>query len=46
MIVRIKHAKPVRSKGHTYWYHRKTGERLPDDRDDRAARVLDINRTL
>ncbi len=46
MIVRLKHVKRVRAKGHTYWYHRKTGERLPDDREDRAARVMEINRTL
>ncbi len=46
MIVRLRHVKRVRAKGHTYWYHRKTGERLPDDLEDRAARVLEINRTL
>ncbi|MCH7775751.1 MAG: tyrosine-type recombinase/integrase [Gemmatimonadetes bacterium] len=46
MIVRLKHVKKVRAKGRTYWYHRITGERLPDDREDRAARVLEINRTL
>ena len=46
MIVRLRHVKRVRAKGHTYWYHRITRERLPDDRDDRAARVIEINRTL
>ena len=46
MIVRLKHVKRVRSKGRTYFYHRITGERLPDDRDERAARVLEINRTM
>ena len=46
MIVRLRHVKRVHAKGHTYWYHRITRERLPDDREDRAARVLEINRTL
>ena len=46
MIVRLKHVKRVRAKGHTYWYHRITRDRLPDDREDRAARVMEINRTL
>ncbi len=46
MIVRLRHVKRVRSKGRTYWYHRKTGERLPEEREQRAARVLDINRAL
>ncbi|MCZ6482244.1 MAG: tyrosine-type recombinase/integrase [Alphaproteobacteria bacterium] len=46
MIVRLKHVKQVRAKGRTYWYHRITGERLPGDHEERAARVLEINRTL
>jgi integrase len=46
MIVRLKHVKRVRAKGRTYWYHRITGERLPTDREERAARVLEINRTM
>ena len=46
MIVRLRHVKRVRAKGKYYWYHRVTRDRLPDDREDRAARVLDINRTL
>ena len=41
--VRIKHLRRVRAKGRTYWYHRKTGERLPDDEAARLRRVLDIN---
>ncbi len=45
MIVRLKHVKRVRSKGRTYWYHRITGERLPGDHEERAARVLEINST-
>ena len=45
MILRLKHVKRVRAKGRTYWYHRLTGERLPTDREERAARVLEINRT-
>ncbi len=46
MIVRLRHVKRVRAKGRLYWYHQLTRERLPDDREDRAARVLEINRTL
>jgi integrase len=46
MILRLKHVKRVRSKGRTYWYHRITGERLPGDQEERAARVLRINNTL
>ena len=46
MIVRLKHVKRVRAKGRTYWYHRITGERLPDDREERAARAMEINRTM
>ncbi len=38
MILRLKHVKRVRAKGQTYWYHRKTGERLPTDHEERAAR--------
>jgi hypothetical protein len=30
MIVRMKGIKRVRAKGHTYFYHRKTMTRLPD----------------
>ena len=46
MIVRLKHVKRVRAKGRLYFYHRITGERLPEDREDRARRVLDINAGL
>ena len=46
MIVRLKHVKRVRSKGRTYWYHRVTGERLPEDRDSRIKRVTDLNASL
>jgi integrase len=46
MIVRLKHVKRVTAKGRTYWYHRVTNERLPDDREARAARVLEVNATL
>ncbi len=45
MIVRLKHVKRVRSKGRTYWYHQLTHERLPDDREVRAARVLEDTTT-
>jgi len=46
MIVRLKQVKRVRSKGRTYWYHRVTGERLPEDRDERIARIVMINASL
>ncbi len=46
MIVRLRHVKRVRAKGRTYWYHQITGERLPADREERAARALEINRTM
>ncbi len=46
MIVRLKNVKRVRAKGRTYWYHRITGERLPTDHEERAARVLEINSTM
>ena len=46
MIVRLKHVKRVRAKGRVYWYHRITGERLPTDREERAARVLELNSTM
>ena len=38
-----RHVNKVRSKGRTYYYHRKTRERLPDERDARLVRVLQIN---
>jgi integrase len=31
MIVRVKGIKKVRAKGHIYYYHRKTGDRLPGE---------------
>lgn len=46
MIIRLKYVKRVRAKGKTYHYHRITHERLPADHEERASRVLDINRTL
>ena len=46
MIVRLRHVKRVRAKGRTYWYHRLIGERLPEEHEERAARVLKINRTM
>ncbi|MCH8193026.1 MAG: hypothetical protein IIA65_03280 [Planctomycetes bacterium] len=46
MILRLKHIKLVRVKGRAYFYHQITKERLPDDREKRAARVLVINSTL
>lgn len=39
------HKRTVRKNGrvYTYYYHRETGERLPDDPSERAARVYAIN---
>ena len=45
-VVRLKHVKRYRTGGKVYWYHRVTGERLPDDKTERVARVLHINATL
>ena len=41
--VHLKHVKRYRVGGRVYLYHRKTGERLPDNPVDRAARVREIN---
>jgi integrase len=40
------HINKVRAKGRIYYYHRITGERLPDDRRARYARVQEINTAL
>ena len=45
-FVKLMHINTVRAKGHTYHYHRKAKERLPDDPLERAARVLEINASL
>ncbi len=45
-VVRLKHVKRYRVGGKVYWYHRITGERLPDDETQRVKRVLDINANL
>ncbi len=44
--VRLMHVNTVRAKGRTYYYHRKTRDRLPDDLLKRAERVLEINASL
>ncbi len=44
--VALRHVKRYCVAGKVYWYHRETGERLSEDADDRAARVLHINATL
>jgi integrase len=44
--IRLKHVNAVRRRGRLYHYHRKTGERLPDEAEARALRVLAINATL
>ena len=46
IAIYLKHLRRVRSKGRNYFYHRKTGERLPDDEGDRIRRVLEINQGL
>jgi hypothetical protein len=46
MYVKLKHVKRTKVKGLWYYYHRKTNERLPDDPDERAARVVVINAGL
>lgn len=44
MIVRLKHVHRVRKPdGRVFYYHRRTRERLPDDPEARARRVLEIN---
>lgn len=45
-VVRLMHVNAVRRRGRLYYYHRKTGERLPDDTEARALRVLAINAGL
>ncbi len=42
-LVRVPNIKPVRAKGKVYYYHRLTGERLPDDLPTRVARAVAIN---
>lgn len=41
--VKLMHVNTIRAKGRTYHYHRKTGERLPGDPEERARRVIEIN---
>ena len=43
MRMRVKHVNRIRAKGRVYYYHRKTGERLPDDPEQAARRALQIN---
>jgi integrase len=44
VIVRLKHIQTVRKPdGRVFHYHRRTRERLPDDPEARARRVLEIN---
>ena len=42
-LVRVPNIKAVKVKGRTYYYHRRTGERLPDDLPTRVARAVTIN---
>ena len=41
--VNVQGIKQVRRGKRIYWYHRKTGERLPDDEAERIARAIEIN---
>lgn len=43
MEVKMRHVNTVRAKGRTYYYHRRTGERLPDDPLEAALRAREIN---
>ena len=45
-MVRLKNVKQYRGGGRNYYYHRLTKERLPDDDNKRALRVLHINATM
>ncbi|MCW5615876.1 MAG: tyrosine-type recombinase/integrase [Rhodocyclaceae bacterium] len=46
-FIEIKHVNVVRGRnGKAYHYHRKTGERLPDEEGARAIKVLEINAKL
>lgn len=46
-VARVKHIKRVKDRyGRVRYYHQKTGERLPDDRESRALRALEINQSL
>lgn len=45
-MVRLRHVNTVRRKGRVYYYHRITKERLPDEPNARALRVLEINASL
>ena len=44
--IKVKHIKRVRSKGRVYHYHQVTGERLPDDPEERIKRAIEINASL
>lgn len=44
--VMLRHVNQVTAKGKRYWYHRVTLERLPDEPNARALRVLEINKSL
>lgn len=46
MWVKLRHVKRVTAKGRVYWYHQRTGERLPDGESERAAAVVAINERL
>lgn len=46
MRIMLRYVKRVKARGKVYYYHSKTGQRLPDDPDQRARRVLEINASL
>lgn len=43
MDIKMRHINTVRAKGRVYYYHRRTGERLPDDPLEAALRARVIN---
>lgn len=43
MQIKVKHINTIKAGGRTYYYHRRTGERLPDDPRQAAARAYEIN---
>ncbi len=46
MRIKVKHVNRIRSRGKTYFYHRVTGERLPDDPAQAATRANEINASM
>lgn len=45
-MTRVKNEKKVRRRGRVYYYHQLTGERLPDEREARLIRLMEINQEI